>query len=129
MFKRFFLIAIAFFWLALACSSINNLSTQGERNSLLEGEFDVYGVNPDGSAYFGSAEIVYRGGKYIVTWQIAGESIIGEGRWENEQFTVVYDGGRAFYTLNEFGTLTGTWLLDGNPEPGSETLAPMTLPP
>ena len=72
---------------------------------------------------------MYSGGRYVVTWEIAGESIIGEGRWENGQFTVVYDGGEAVYTLNEFGRLTGTWLLEGSSEPGSETLAPMTLHP
>lgn len=129
MYKRISLISITFFWLALACTGISNLSIQKERNPLLEGEFDVYGVNPDGRAYSGIAEIVYNGGKYVVTWEIAGETIIGEGRWENEQFTVLYDGGEAIYTLDEFGTLTGTWLLEGNAEPGSETLAPMTLPP
>jgi hypothetical protein len=129
MYKRFFLILIAFFWLALACNSISNLAVQEELNPLLEGEFDVTGVNPDGRPYFGIAEIVFRGGKYVVTWEISGETIIGSGKWENDRFTVLYDGGEAIYTLDAYGTLTGTWYLDGETEPGSEILAPMTLPP
>ena len=129
MVKRLVLISIALFWSALACSLFNKPSTQSERNPLLEGKFDVYGTNPNGRDYFGFAEIVYSEGKYVITWEIAGETIIGEGSWENEQFTVVYDGGEAIYTMDEFGTLTGTWHVRGITDPGSETLAPMTLPP
>jgi hypothetical protein len=129
MYKRISLISITFFWLALACTSISNLSVQEERNPLLEGEFDVTGVNPDGRAYFGLAEIVYSRGNYVVTWEISGETIMGAGVWENEQFTVVYDGGQAIYSLDEFGNLTGTWFLEGETETGSETLAPRTLTP
>ncbi|MFN2199105.1 MAG: hypothetical protein ACK2UW_23510 [Anaerolineales bacterium] len=129
MHKRIVLLWIGFIGLALACNTISNLPSQGERNAKLEGEFDVYGVNPDGSQYMGSAEIVYERGNYVITWEIAGDTVIGSGKWENNEFTVVYDGGRAVYTLNEFGTLTGTWFLEGDSRPGTETLAPMTLPP
>lgn len=129
MYKRIFLISIAFIWLSLACNTISNLSIQSEQNPMLEGEFDVTGANPDGSVYFGLAEIVYSRGKYVITWEISGDTIVGTGKWENDQFTVVYDGGHAVYSLNEFGTLTGTWFLEGDTKPGSETLAPRTLTP
>lgn len=130
MYKRLALIGIVCLCLALACNTLSNFSVQGERNALLEGQYDVYGTNPDGSQYFGFAEIVYDGGKYVVTWEISSETMRGTGRWENDEFTVVYAGGKAVYTLNEYGTLTGTWYLNGDPDsPGTETLAPMTLPP
>lgn len=106
-------------------------STAGDSYEVA-GTYDVTGVNPDGSAYGGTVEIVEVGQRlYHLKWNLGDDSYEGQGAllW-GELFVVWGQGGadcRAFfYEMAEDGTLSGDWFSAEDVERrGSEEARPV----
>lgn len=93
----------------------------------LLGRYDAEGVNPDGSSYRGSAEIVANGETYRITWWV-GESVFdGTAILLNGTLSVAYDGGLAVYEIGEDGLLRGLWAPGGSASLGREVLRPQGI--
>lgn len=78
----------------------------------LPARFQVEGTNPDGTTYFGTAEISFDWDTLTATfvWQIAGDTFRGEGPLDRG--SLIIDWGQdepAIYTVNPDLTLSGSW--------------------
>lgn|SRR5574341_1710283 len=95
----------------------------------IAGDYSVSGVNLDGESYSGEATITSEGGNdYTIEWRIGADSYSGSltvagsaasGTWETGDGT-----GTVSYTIEDDGTLAGTWTLGGVEGVGTETLTP-----
>ena len=90
------------------------------------GRYSVAGVNPNGSHYSGTAEIIpLQGAACRMTWQV-GSTWNGVCLMTAHALGVVYQSGNAsglaVYDLQPDGSLRGVWTLSD--QTGSETLIP-----
>ena len=119
----------------LACSvdtgsggSGGSSSGGGSTEADISGEYDVEGVNQDGSQYSGEATITKVGDSYNINWLIADQTQTGEGTLTGNTFRVTWSagdiGGDGVYTLQSNGVLEGTWTQDDVDGSGTETLTP-----
>ncbi|MCO6383723.1 hypothetical protein [Oceanicola sp. 502str15] len=76
----------------------------------LTGSYTVEGKNPDGSSYFGTAELVENGTAVSLTWTVAGSSFAGAGIVDGKLITVQWgDPNPVYYVITPSGALHGTW--------------------
>jgi hypothetical protein len=59
----------------------------------ITGNYQVQGLNPDGSTYSGTASVAKNGDTYRVTWVIAGTRFVGTGIGNDEALAVAYRSG------------------------------------
>ena len=91
------------------------------------GIYDVTGVNLDGTAYTGLAQIRQLGlASFAIVWRISNEIIEGVGFASGRTVSVAYGlaqrPGIGIYTLNPDGSLDGEWTIIGAPANGRERL-------
>ena len=76
----------------------------------IAGAYTARGLNADGTAYSGTVEIVEQGMAIEMTWQVAGDTIRGQGIREGRIVTVDWgDKTPVVYVLMPDGSLHGTW--------------------
>ena len=80
----------------------------------IAGNYMLDGINPSGNGYRGSVEITQNGGKYAVTWKIAGQTYSGAGTLSGQFLTVDRKGpgvmkGVVAYGMGARGVLIGTY--------------------
>lgn len=57
------------------------------------GNYQVQGLNPDGSTYTGTASVSKNGDTYRVTWVVAGTRFVGTGIGNDEALAITYRAG------------------------------------
>ncbi|MBS8226141.1 LIC10280 family protein [Vannielia litorea] len=76
----------------------------------LSGRNAVAGMNPDGSRYEGTVEMVENANTISMTWQVAGSNYAGAGTVEGKLITVRWgDPTPVYYVITPSGELHGTW--------------------
>ena len=78
----------------------------------LPATFQVDGINPDGSAYSGIAQLSFNPANLTlsVNWQIGSDSYSGSGPLDNGSFIINWgDTTPAIYTVTPELALSGTW--------------------
>lgn len=76
----------------------------------ISGNYQVNGLNADGSAYSGVASIFEREGIVRMDWTVAGQSYSGNGVVDGRVVTVNWGASSpVIYVIMEGGTLHGTW--------------------
>jgi hypothetical protein len=92
------------------------------------GSYAVSGVNINGSAYSGSAQIAPSGSSCRITWRTGSTNSSGICMLANRSFAASYrlgsDSGMAIYELHADGSLHGWWTIVGREGVGTETLTP-----
>ena len=91
------------------------------------GIYDVTGVNLDGTAYSGTAQIRPMGlTSFIIGWRIGGTVLEGVGIASGRTVAVAYGlsqrPGMGIYTLNADGSMEGEWTIIGALGTGTERL-------
>lgn len=87
----------------------------------IDGSYHVTGRNPDGTSYYGEANIKHKGGHYEVMWRIGNNQVFyGAGSFSGNTLTINWDGGIVTYVIQQDGKLEGRWA-DGK---ATETLVP-----
>lgn len=87
----------------------------------IAGNYHVTGKNPDGTSYYGEANIKREDGRYEIMWMIGNnQRFYGAGLASGGTLTVKWDGGIVIYDIQKDGKLEGHWA-DGK---ASETLIP-----
>ncbi len=79
-----------------------------------EGDYILEGTSPDGTKYNGTAGVTQGGGRFLVTWMIAGQTLTGTGTLSGKILTVNRKDsgakhGVVVYALGPDGMLKGTW--------------------
>lgn len=76
----------------------------------ISGNYQVSGLNADGSAYSGVASIFEREGIVRMDWNVAGQTYAGNGVVEGRVVTVNWGASwPVVYVIMENGNLHGTW--------------------
>ncbi|QDC11162.1 hypothetical protein FHY55_18825 [Oceanicola sp. D3] len=76
----------------------------------LSGRYAVAGMNPDGSKYTGTVDLVENGGAVSMTWQVAGSNYAGAGPVDGKVITIRWgDPEPVYYVITPTGELHGTW--------------------
>jgi hypothetical protein len=94
----------------------------------ISGQYDIQGTNPDGSTYTGQATIALSANGFDIVWAYGNGEQVGSGRLSDRLFSTRFytQGsevkGSATYFLEDDGSLTGKWRIDGETDFGSETL-------
>ncbi|WP_270935664.1 hypothetical protein, partial [Falsiroseomonas oryzae] len=94
-----------------------------------DGVYDVTGINLDGTAYTGVAQIRAVGlTSFTILWRIGGQVVEGFGTASGRTVAVAYGmaqrPGIGIYTLNPDGSMDGEWTIVGAPAVGRERLVP-----
>ncbi len=76
----------------------------------IAGTYASNGLNADGSAYNGVADITEQGGAVEFTWVVAGDTMRGQGSRDGRVVTVDWGASTpVIYVVMPDGTLHGTW--------------------
>lgn len=76
----------------------------------ISGNYQVNGLNADGSAYNGEASIFEREGIVRMDWNVAGQTYAGNGVVDGRVVTVNWGASSpVVYVMMENGNLHGTW--------------------
>lgn len=101
--------------------SQTDIKTSQQPNKIT-GKYLVYGSNPDGTNYSGTAIIRYEEGLYYIKWEIAKQqTYYGSGRLEDNLLKINWEGGLVSYVIKD-DRLYGSWANGA----GTETLSPIT---
>ena len=80
------------------------------RAPAIGGTYDAKGMNPDGSGYSGTVEIVLDGADVDFTWRIGNDTYRGAGQLDGRVATVDWgDAHPVIYVVMDDGELHGTW--------------------
>ena len=118
-------------WIGLAVGLIGLAAPgagAGPADRDLSGRYHTVGVDPGGPRYFGVTELTGTGGgAYTIVQEIGRSRIEGTGSFDGTALQADFPSisASAVYQLRPEGTLVGSWGGYGEPQAGSETLAPL----
>ncbi len=76
----------------------------------VSGSYTANGLNPDGSSYSGTVEILLDGADVDFTWHVGGDTVRGTGTQEGRVLTVDWgDSHPVIYVIMDDAELHGTW--------------------
>ncbi len=93
------------------------------------GSYDVFGTNPDGTAYKGSVTIVVTTDHTChITWKTESTTSSGICMQNGDAFTAAYElsgkVGLAIYEISKDGSMIGNWTIADQAGVGTEMLTP-----
>lgn len=96
---------------AVLAAILSAVAVQATAQDLgVTGRYVVQGVNPDGSRYQGTAQMIQIGTRVRMSWDVAGQTYSGEGVVTGTTLTVDWGSDApVIYDISNPETLVGTW--------------------